>query len=166
MLTTRTLLVLLVVFEGSVATPFTKVDTRDVDPTLSSAIAAASIPAYVSPDMNRDIIEWLAIGDSFSAGISADRPADEMNYQCSRFAESYPNQMQYDPSFPGNHGSRKFTFGSCSGAVMQDVIDKQIELGDPDPNADYPRIGRPEIGTVSLSGNDLGFGDVRYQFRE
>ena len=43
---------------------------------------------------------------------------------------------------------------------MQDVIDHQIELGTPDLTATYPKIGNPQIGTLSISGNDLGFGDV------
>ena len=45
-------------------------------------------------------------------------------------------------------------------AKMQDVVDKQIELGTPDLSAEYPKIGKPQIGTLSLSGNDLGFGDA------
>ncbi|MCJ1376928.1 hypothetical protein MMC17_000018 [Xylographa soralifera] len=43
---------------------------------------------------------------------------------------------------------------------MQDVVDKQIELGTPDLSAQYPKIGKPQIGTLSLSGNDLGFGNI------
>lgn len=43
---------------------------------------------------------------------------------------------------------------------MQDVIDHQIELGDPDLSATYPKIGKPQIGTVSIGGNDLKFGEV------
>lgn len=43
---------------------------------------------------------------------------------------------------------------------MQDVIDHQSELGTPDLTATYPKIGNPQLGTLSISGNDLGFGDV------
>ena len=43
---------------------------------------------------------------------------------------------------------------------MQDLLDHQIGLGDPDLSANYPKTGEPQIGTVSIAGNDLKFGDV------
>lgn len=143
------------------AFPYNNLNIRDVDPIIATALATYDIPAYVAPSLNRDITDWLAIGDSFSAGISADVPADELNWSCSRFKRSYPNQMNQDPRFPGYSTSRTFAFGACTGAKMQDIIEKQIELGTPDATADYTKIGNPQIGTLSLSGNDLGFGDVR-----
>jgi hypothetical protein len=140
-------LILAMLIGSSLATPF---ETRDTNP-VASAIAAAGIPKYVAPTtMNRDITDWLAIGDSFSAGPSADIPADELEYWCSRFKQSYPNQMNNDPRFPGHSTSRTFVFGACTGAKMQDVIDKQIELGTPDLSATYPKIGTPQIGTFEF----------------
>lgn len=148
------LLALLV--SSTVALPL---EPRDQDPT-AQIIASANIPKYVAPALNRDITDWLAIGDSFSAGISADIPADEINWSCSRFKQSYPNQMNENPRFPGHSTSRTFVFGACTGGKMQDVADHQLELGTPDLTATYPKIGKPQIGTVSISGNDLGFGEV------
>ena len=118
-----------------------------------------SIPKYDTNTHLNEITEWLSIGDSFAAGISADGPDDELNNACSRFKMSYPNQMQNSPDFPGHSSNRKFTFGACSGGKMDDVTSKQIELGTPD-NSDYPKIGNPQVVTLSISGNDLGFGDV------
>lgn len=155
----RELLLFSLLSSRSIAFPLQARD-GDVDPNITQILANANIPNYVAPDLNRDITDWLAIGDSFSAGISADVPSDQMNYDCSRFKMSYPNQMNENPRFPGHSTSRTFVFGSCSGGKMQDVIDKQIELGDPDLTADYPKIGKPQVGTLSISGNDLGFGDV------
>lgn len=108
--------------------------------------------------MNRDITDWLAIGDSFAAGISADVPDDQLNWWCRRFKKSYPNQVNENPRFPGHSTSRTFVFGACSGGKIQDVANKQLELGDPDLKANYPKIGKPQIGTLSISGNDLEFG--------
>src|SRR5450756_718184 len=85
-----------------------------------------STPKYDTSTNFREITEWLAIGDSFAAGISADIPNDMLNSACSRFKRSYPNQMQNDPLFPGQSGSRQFTFGACSGDKMDDVTSKQI----------------------------------------
>ena len=134
---------------------------RDGDPQVASIIASANVPRYTAPSTaTRDITDWLAIGDSFAAGISADVPDDELNWSCSRFKMSYPNQMNENPRFPGHSTSRTFVFGACSGGKMQDLKDHQIDLGDSDLNANYPKIGKPQIGTVSISGNDLKFGEV------
>jgi len=119
------------------------------------------IPFYDTTTNHQEITEWLAIGDSFSAGISADKQSDMLNSACSRFKMSYPNQMQNNPRFPGHSTSRDFTFGACSGGKMADVVSNQIGLGKPDGNANYPKIGNPQVVTLSISGNDLGFGDVR-----
>lgn len=136
-------------------------NTRDDDPHVASIIASANVPKYTAPTIaNRDITDWLAIGDSFAAGISADAPEDELNWSCSRFKQSYPNQMNENPRFPGHSTSRTFVFGACSGGKMQDLIDNQLEPGTPDLKANYPKIGKPQIGTVSISGNDLKFGEV------
>lgn len=140
---------LALLISNSIAFPL---DSPTNDPQVAQIIATAKIPKYIAPDLNRDITDWLAIGDSFSAGISADVPADMIEYSCSRFKQSYPNQMNENPRFPGHSTSRTFVFGSCSGGKMQDLIDHQIELGQPDLSATYPKIGVPQIGTVSISG--------------
>jgi hypothetical protein len=121
---------------------------------------SAAIPKYVHVNYNMGITEWLAIGDSFSAGISADNPFDELNWRCSRFKMSYPYQMQNSDRLPSNTTSRKLTFGSCTGESMSDVVNNQIALGEPTSGATYPRIGNPQVVTLSVSGNDVGFGDV------
>lgn len=133
--------------------------SRDSDPKVAQIFAAENVPKYVAPALNRDITDWLAIGDSFSAGISADVPSDQLEYWCSRFKRSYPNQINESPRFPGHSTSRTFAFGACTGAKMQDLEDKQLELGDP-VETTYPKIGKPQIGTVSISGNDLKFGEI------
>ncbi|KAL8908304.1 MAG: hypothetical protein Q9171_005512 [Xanthocarpia ochracea] len=136
-------------------------DPRDGDPQAASIIASAMVPEYIpSTATKRDITDWLAIGDSFSAGISADVPDDELNWSCSRFKKSYPSQMNENPRFPGHSTSRTFVFGACTGGKMQDLIDHQIELGAPDLKAEYPKNGKPQIGTVSIAGNDLKFGEM------
>lgn len=76
---------------------------RDGDPQIASIIASTNVPKYTAPSTaTRDITDWLAIGDSFSAGISADVPDDELNWSCSRSKKSYPNQMNENPRVPGH----------------------------------------------------------------
>jgi hypothetical protein len=149
-------LFLVLIAGSSIASPL---QFRGDDPQVAAIIANASIAQYVPPSIDRVITDWLAVGDSFSAGVSADVPSDELNWWCSRFM-SYPNQMNENPRFPGHSTSRTFVFGSCTGATQEDVRSKQLVLGDPDLKANYPKIGKPQIGTLSVGGNDLGFGDV------
>ncbi|TGJ86909.1 hypothetical protein E0Z10_g1911 [Xylaria hypoxylon] len=160
MLPARFFLPFLVELGLGYANPVSQHIARNIDPDIGSYIATANIPKYVPPPMNRDITEWFAIGDSFSSGIGADIPDDLLNTACNRFKMSYPNQMNQDPRFPGHSDSRIFAFASCSSAKMQDVIDKQITLLLPDLKANYPKMGKPQIGTVSFSWNDLGFADL------
>ncbi|KAK8876993.1 hypothetical protein PGQ11_001939 [Apiospora arundinis] len=127
--------------------------------SVEEIIAKAKITKYVKPQMNRDITDWAAFGDSFAAGVSADKPRDVLNNYCSRFARSYPNQMNQDPRFPGHSTSRTFAFGACTGATMGEITSRQLEHGTPN-DASYPPFGKPQIGTVSLSGNDMKFGDI------
>jgi hypothetical protein len=47
------------------------------------------------------------------------------DYGCSRYDHSYPYLLNNDDRL-GNPASRKFQFLSCSGAVIDDVLNKQI----------------------------------------
>lgn len=138
---------------------------RDIDPNLLNPTDLSNIPKYIAPPLNKDITEWLAIGDSFSAGIGADIPNDSLNTACSRFKMSYPNQMNEDPRFPGHSDSRTFVFASCAGAGLQDVVGKQIALLLPNLKANYPKMERPQIGTVSLSWDDFSFAEASSALR-
>jgi hypothetical protein len=102
MLTKQVLLALL-----SICSSASSLETRNsvADSEVAKIIAAAKIPKYALPSLNRDNTDWLAVGDSYSAGISADIPDDEMNSYCSRFKKSYSNQMNVNPKFPGDPAS-------------------------------------------------------------
>jgi hypothetical protein len=47
------------------------------------------------------------------------------DYGCSRYDHSYPHLLNDDDRL-GNPAARKFQFLSCSGAVINDVLNKQI----------------------------------------
>lgn len=117
------------------------------------------IPKYVPPAPDREITNWFAIGDSFSAGISADVPGDLINEACNRFTGSYPNQMNQDPRLPGSATRRIFAFASCSDPKTD--IRKQIDVLLPNTDANFPRLEKPQIGTVSLYWDDIGLANVR-----
>jgi hypothetical protein len=69
-----------------------------------------------------------------------------------------PHFMQNSTQRPGDSDTRVLTFGSCTGAKMQDITNKQLQQGDP-THYEYTPIGKPQIATLSAGGNDLGFGE-------
>ncbi|KAI1298001.1 SGNH hydrolase-type esterase domain-containing protein [Xylaria venustula] len=140
------------------AAPSNQHITRNTDSAISKAIDPSLLPKYSPPALNRDITEWFAIGDSFSAGVSADVPGDLLNADCSRFRMAYPNQMNQDPRLPGSPTSRTFVFASCADSNTD--VNDQVDSFLPDPKANFPKIEKPQIGTVSLSWDDLGFAET------
>ncbi|KAM0425423.1 hypothetical protein ACHAPT_009480 [Fusarium lateritium] len=100
---------------------------------LVSVVAAAEFP-------------WAAIGDSFSAGPGAGDRYHDSGGDCYRTIGSYPAQLEDD--FPVPDG--KLQFRSCTGAKVPGMIANQI------PNIDPYQ----KVVTVSIGGNDLGFGRV------
>lgn len=53
------------------------------------------------------------------------------DYDCSRYDEAYPYLVNTDGRLGDDPSKRKFQFKSCSGAVIKDVVEKQI------PTLDY-----------------------------
>ncbi|KAH8659312.1 SGNH hydrolase-type esterase domain-containing protein [Tricladium varicosporioides] len=95
-------------------------------------------------------ITYIALGDSFAAGIGAGKyvtPTDDEVKRCKRFDGSYPTQAKaLLPHVDDGH----FTFQACSGDVLGG-IDAQIT-----------KVGgkRAHVITLSISGNDFKFSDV------
>lgn len=127
---------------------------------VSAALAAANLSPYIPPPAGRTITNWLAIGDSYSAGVGADMLGDYDSYSqdCPRFTKAMPRAIQNSSSMPGDQNSRVLTFGSCTGATMQNIIDKQLSQGEP-THYEYTPNGKPQLATLSAGGNDLGFGE-------
>ncbi|KAH0560046.1 hypothetical protein GP486_003433 [Trichoglossum hirsutum] len=96
---------------------------------------------------------YAALGDSYAAGIGAGKyfslNDDGDSKKCKRFDGGYPQKVfQADP-FKGQN-PKQFYFKACSGDVL-DGIDNQIK-----------KVGgnKVEVVTLSISGNDFGFGNV------
>ncbi|KAH0559822.1 hypothetical protein GP486_003657 [Trichoglossum hirsutum] len=99
----------------------------------------------------RDVTKFVAFGDSFAAGIPAGNPytgggTGSGNNTCSRFDGSYNVKLKNDPKVK----AANFDFLACSGATAQDVQNNQVPLLD--QNADFI--------TVTMGGNNVGFGDI------
>ena len=86
--------------------------------------------------------EWTAFGDSYAAGIGAGKGIDA---RCSLYDQSYPSQMQRDDRLISRDGSI-FNNLPCAASLTKDVIKDQL-----------PRIGNPDLATISTGGNDAHF---------
>ncbi|KAI9842461.1 MAG: hypothetical protein M1837_007130 [Sclerophora amabilis] len=123
----------------------------------SSALEPAEI-ALASPHLAlTDVTEWIALGDSYAAGVGN---GDLLEVGiCFRFTEAYPQQLQNDPQLLGPANGRKFTNAVCSGATSQDVLDWQLldhstfEVG----FGSRPAFGQPQFATITFGGNDADF---------
>ncbi|KAF4990980.1 hypothetical protein FDECE_14187 [Fusarium decemcellulare] len=104
---------------------------------------------FFNPDDLTFIKKLAAIGDSYSAGIGAgdglheEGASTSQDENCRRYDHSYPYLINQDERL-GNPSNRKFQFKSCSGAVIQNVIEDQIPSIDSDQ----------QIILLSAGGND------------
>ncbi|KAK6537192.1 hypothetical protein TWF694_011389 [Orbilia ellipsospora] len=106
---------------------------------------------------------WTAFGDSYAAGIGTGKPYDTDQTKCRRGTGAYGYQMQkiitsYNAGLPNPGGPATFDLLACSGATMNDLLKlsdplNQIVLWDPS-RAQYDFV------TLSISGNDVGFGNI------
>jgi lysophospholipase L1-like esterase len=116
---------------------------------VSAAPAAASAAqgAYAGPSVppatsGRAAIDFVALGDSYSAGVGA--PADADGGDCLRSNESYP------ALWAAEHYPRSFSFVACSGATTVDVLSDQLSAV----------TSGTDLVTITVGGNDLGFSPV------
>ncbi|KAK2669954.1 SGNH hydrolase superfamily [Fusarium oxysporum f. sp. vasinfectum] len=109
------------------------------------------------PEDVLSINKLAAIGDSYSAGIGAgdrlgsifDAFKSGSDFACARYDHAYPYLINQDDRI-GDPSKRKFQFLSCSGAVIKDVVDKQIPEMDSGQDAITLSIGGNDVGLINL----------------
>lgn len=95
---------------------------------------------------------YVALGDSYSAGVGAEASVGDQNPldRCHRTSKAYYNEVSKAFPFKGS------SFWACSGATTSDV--ETGRYGEP------PQLGRVGAGTslvtISIGGNDVGFSKV------
>ncbi|KAF8248759.1 SGNH hydrolase [Wilcoxina mikolae CBS 423.85] len=96
------------------------------------------------------IESYAALGDSYGVGIGAGHPIKgSSNVPCWQYSHGYPNQLNSLFSRLETNPSRKFQFLGCSGALIIDVLSKQV-----------PLLDRPQVVTVSAGGNDADLSTI------
>ncbi|KAL6229677.1 SGNH hydrolase-type esterase domain-containing protein [Aspergillus navahoensis] len=126
---------------------------------LGKVLASRDGEPFDSADLSW-ITKLAAIGDSYSAGIGAgdrlgsiiDIGDEQSDYACSRYDHAYPYLVNQDERL-GDPANRNFQFRSCSGAVIKDVLEKQIPAIDNDQQAIL----------LSIGGNDAELSNILNQ---
>ncbi|KAF2489166.1 SGNH hydrolase [Lophium mytilinum] len=125
-------------------------------PFIASTLAVPLISRQDDGTVNQtDInvvwpISYIALGDSFAAGIGAGHYTDASNAQvkqCKRFDGSYPTQVT---SLLTQVEDKNFRFEACSGNVLEDISNQIQDLDKT----------KAQVITLSISGNDFNFGGV------
>ncbi|RDL32681.1 uncharacterized protein BP5553_09137 [Venustampulla echinocandica] len=119
---------------------------------FAGGVLSAAISLRQDPQTSGIIwpISYIALGDSFSAGIGAGRYTDPNNplvVRCKRMSGSYPTQVK--GKFP-RIDDKNFLFESCSGDKLGGIDSQLSNLG----------TSRAQVVTLSISGNDFKFSSV------
>jgi lysophospholipase L1-like esterase len=116
---------------------------RSVPLLLTALLGAAVVVVAAAPAQAATTINYVALGDSYSAGVGAGG-YDTSSGSCSRSPRSYA------PLWATSHAVTSFTFAACSGATTDDVRNNQLGgLG-----------GGTTLVTITIGGNDAGFVNV------
>ncbi|KAF2727917.1 SGNH hydrolase [Polyplosphaeria fusca] len=109
------------------------------------ATYAAAIPLEHHYEKRNDLV-YKAFGDSYSAGPGAGKGRTFLN-KCRRYGGSYPKKL--GPKINGKELDDK-NFFSCTGAETPAIMKQGQDHLD----------GSEDVVTVSLGGNNVGFGQI------
>ncbi|HEV2779726.1 MAG TPA: SGNH/GDSL hydrolase family protein [Actinophytocola sp.] len=112
--------------------------------------------------LNRAVIRYVALGDSFAAGAGAPPYDRNGSTNCKRSSASYPYRMEglVAPGVTGLPAIDEPVFRACDGAKIDDMNFTQFD-NNPEPGGQLAFLNRQStrLVTVSIGGNDLGFAD-------
>jgi lysophospholipase L1-like esterase len=133
--------------------PGAKVTTTNIVPGGDGTTDVAFDAVAFSP-----VASYAALGDSYSSGVGVgsanyDQGTNTSTNQCLRSADSYARQYGTAHGYPGVLTVHL----ACSGAVTGNLTTTG-QYGEPPQISAIPKHAR--LVTVTIGGNDAGFGDV------
>lgn len=142
-----------------------KLYTRDDD--LSIAVQAIraelSSPTFVPYSQpSQKVEEFIALGDSYTAGIGSNGNAEVLDTWSERAQRAYPMLMAADSASwatinDGDDTLPRFSFHAYSGDLSRDMVENQLQQGPFVDNKNAPRnqrFGKPQLAVVTIGGND------------
>jgi hypothetical protein len=133
--------------------------------SISAALADPSFVPYTRP--TEKITEFIALGDSYTAGTGCNGNDEIMGGDAVRGVRAYPRQMAQDAdnwaSINNDDGALpRFSFHAYTGDKVQDLVVHQLKQGAYREGDDLPRnqpFGKPQIAVVTIGGNDAGLSE-------
>lgn len=116
-------------------------------PEPADRSAAPPVQPEAAPTTAPEPLRYVSLGDSYSAGgglLGGVEP-------CGRAPGAYPSLVAQQAVLTG-------TFTACNGATTGDVLDREQHPGEGRQIDDVPADA--DVVTVSIGGNDIGFGPV------
>jgi hypothetical protein len=128
--------------------------------SISAALADPSFVPYTQP--NQKIEEFIALGDSYTAGTGCNGLDEIMAGDALRGKRSYPMQMSQDQdnwAFINNGDDTlpRFSFHAYTGDTSETMLVKQLIPGDYKDDKNLPRaqpFGKPQVAVLTIGGND------------
>ncbi|MGA4544780.1 SGNH/GDSL hydrolase family protein [Uniformispora flossi] len=132
------------------------------DPATTADAPAPTTPAAAptapGPATGPGGSAYVALGDSYSAGVKISATLPGTPAVCARSADNYPHILAKALNVPS------FTDVTCGGAVTDDFATAQKGGADGNsiaPTPQYDALGPDtKLVTIGIGGNDIGFGGI------
>ncbi|KAI0114007.1 SGNH hydrolase [Nemania sp. FL0031] len=134
--------------------------------SISSELSSPTFVPYSRPAQK--IEEFIAVGDSYTAGTGCNGMKENMAGSAGRGLRSYPMQMAADQDnwdfINGDLTLPRLSFPAYTGDKTAELVSQQLEQGDyKDNNKDLPRgqpFGKPQIAVATIGGNGAGLSEI------
>lgn len=146
---------------GLLAAPaLADVDFAAAAQSISAELADPSFVPYTVP--NQKIEEFIALGDSYTAGTGCNGNNEVIAGDAVRGQRSYPMQMSADIDNwafinNGDETLPRFSFHAYTGDKSLELITEQLNQGDYKDDKNLPRaqpFGKPQAAVLTIGGND------------
>lgn len=124
-------------------------------PDGAAPAAPAAAPSAAGPATGPGGSYYVALGDSYSAGVKISATLPGTPAVCARSGDNYPHILAKTLNVPS------FTDVTCGGAVTDDFATAQKGGADGSPTPQYDALGPDtKLVTIGIGGNDIGFGGI------
>ncbi|RFU31584.1 hypothetical protein B7463_g4755, partial [Scytalidium lignicola] len=139
-------------------------DDFDFDAASQSISAALANPSFVPYTLpNQKVVEFIALGDSYTAGTGCNGVDEVIAGDAVRGMHAYPMQMSLDSENWGfiNNGDDtlpRFSFHAYTGDIGQDLIVQQLNQGPYKDDKNLPwgqPFGALQLAVLTIGGNDV-----------
>lgn len=138
-------------------------DLKAAADAVYAELKSSSFVPYKKPKQR--VSEWIALGDSYTAGTGANGKSNDFASEAFRGEKSFPMQMSMDHDnwgfINGDTHLPQFSFHAYMGDTTTEVVKEQLKQGnfkDEIKTGRNQQFGKPQIATLTIGGNDALLG--------